>query len=72
MSIFIVFIYTIRIQDTLTSLRTIKGSQDEVNRQTKELEFRFNEFAQYGNKMDDLKKRIKDCEENVTSIAGGT
>ncbi len=43
----------------------MKGSQDEMNRQTKDLQFEMAQLATYGNKIEDLHNRIIDSEQNI-------
>ena len=50
----------------------MKGSQDEVSRQTKELAFELTNMAQFGAKLDDLKNRIDENEKNVMTISAST
>ena len=54
-----------KIEDTLTQLRSVKSSQDDVSRQTKELEFEISECTAYGTKMDDLKVRVDENQERL-------
>ena len=46
-------------------MRSVKSSQDDVSRQTKELEFEISECTQYGTKMDDLKVRVDENQERL-------
>lgn len=53
------------MQDSLNQLRHVRGVQDEVGRKTKDLEFEIGDLQQLSHKMDDVKHRVEESQQNI-------